>query len=69
MRSSFIATTGLKLARSPSPREQGARRRAVAFGALLALAAAGAAFGILTAPQSASDGAPSTGPFSYFPSE
>ncbi|MBJ7412816.1 MAG: hypothetical protein JHD15_21010 [Phenylobacterium sp.] len=69
MRSSFIATTGLKLARSPSLREQAARRRAVALGALLGLAATGAAFGILTAPQGASEGASSTGPFSYFPSE
>ena len=69
MRSSFTATTGLKLTRSPSLREQIARRRGVALGALLGLAAAGAAFGMLTAPQGASDGASSTGPFSYFPSE
>ncbi|WP_068877832.1 MULTISPECIES: YtxH domain-containing protein [unclassified Phenylobacterium] len=67
MRSSFIATTGLKLARSPSLREQVGRRRAVVLGALLGLAATGAAFGLLTAPQS--DRASSTSPFSYFPSE
>lgn len=69
MRSSFIATTGLKLARSRGLREQAARRRVVAVGALLSLAATGAAFGMLTAPQGTSDSASSTGPFSYFPSE
>lgn len=67
MRSSFIATTGLKLARSPSIREQAARRRRVVIGAFIGLAAASAVIGALTAPGQ--PGEAQTGPFSYFPSE
>lgn len=66
MRSSFTVTTGLKLARSPNAREQAARRRWAAMAVVVALAAAGGAIGLLTAPR---DAGPPTGPFSYFPSE
>lgn len=67
MRSSFVATTGLKLARTPSARTQALRRRLAVAGALLALAAAGVVVGIATAPAPAADGR--IGPLSYFPSE
>jgi hypothetical protein len=69
MRSSFTVTTGLKLARSPSARDQAARRRLVGLAALAALVLAGAALGLITAPGHAGDPAGATGPFSYFPSE
>lgn len=67
MRSSFIATTGLKLTRSPSVRDQAARRRRAAIGTVLGLAVASAIIGALTAPRH--PGEVQTGPFSYFPSE
>jgi len=68
MRSSFTATTGLKLSRSPSARNQAIRRQLVMLAAIAGLALAGGALGLITAP---SDGEPAarTGPFSYFPSE
>lgn len=69
MRSSFIATTGLKLSRTPSIRDQTARRRRVVVGAFAILAFAGVALGLVTAPRGADDLAARTGPFSYFPSE
>ncbi|HEX7887622.1 MAG TPA: YtxH domain-containing protein [Phenylobacterium sp.] len=69
MRSSFTATTGLKLSRSPSAREEALRRRAMVLGAVLGLAAIGAAIGLLTAPRDRGEAAESTSPFSYFPSE
>ncbi|MBU1377026.1 MAG: hypothetical protein KKE02_24685 [Alphaproteobacteria bacterium] len=65
MRSSFTATTGLKLSRSPSVRDQTARRRLVVGAAVLALAGVG--LGLVTAPQG--ERAARTSPFSYFPSE
>lgn len=68
MRSSFTATTGLKLARSPNAREQAARRRAVVLAAVLGLAVVSAALGVLTAPRGAGEAIQRTGPFSYFPS-
>lgn len=69
MRSSFIATTGLKLSRSPNAREQAHRRRLAVVAAVLLLAGASAGLGVLTAPRAAGDPAARTGPFSYFPSE
>lgn len=69
MRSSFTVTTGLKLSRSPSAREQAARRRRVIVCAVLGLAAASGVFGALTAQRGAGEPAAGTGPFSYFPSE
>lgn len=67
MRSSFDATTGLKLARSPSARAQALRRRLALAGVFLGLAAVGATVGALIGPRDAIDGRAS--PFSYFPSE
>jgi hypothetical protein len=68
MRSSFVARTGLPLAKAPSAREQARRRRLWVIGAVLALAAGSALVGAMTADtRSAPDRA--TGPFSYFPSE
>lgn len=70
MRSSFIANTGLKLARTPNAREQAHRRRLAIFGAIAGLALLSGALGVLTAPQGvARAGDHATGPFSYFPSE
>ncbi|MBL8771617.1 MAG: hypothetical protein JNK30_09570 [Phenylobacterium sp.] len=69
MRSSFVATTGLKLVRTPSARRQAVRRRMVIAGAVAVFALASGAIGYLTAPQGAPDEAARTGPFSYFPSE
>ena len=66
MRSSFTATTGLKLARSPNAREQAFRRRMTALAALLALALLGAIAGVFTVPASPVE--PAAGAFSYFPS-
>jgi hypothetical protein len=67
IRSSFVATTGLKLARTPSVRDESRRRLLVVVGLLLGLAGAGIGFGLATAPDGPS--ATRTGPFSYFPSE
>ena len=69
MRSSFTATTGLKLSRSPNAREQSARRRAMIVWTVLGLAAASGVFGALTAPRGGGEPAVRTEPFSYFPSE
>ena len=69
MRSSFAATTGLKLVRTPSVRQQTARRRLAVAGAVAAFAALSGAIGFLTAPHGSTEPGPRTGPFSYFPSE
>jgi len=67
-RSSLVATKGLKLARTPSVRDEARRRMLVAGALFLALAAAGAGLGLATAPRDIETAA-RTGPFSYFPSE
>jgi hypothetical protein len=69
MRSSFVATTGLKLIRTPSVRQQAARRRLAVLGALVGFAVLSGAIGFLTAPKGSTEPGPRTGPFSYFPSE
>jgi len=69
MRSSFTATTGLKLTRSPNARDQSMRRRVAILCAVLGLAAASSIFGALTAQKGAEEPTARTGPFSYFPSE
>ncbi len=69
IRSSFVATTGLKLARTPSARDRARRRLLTTLGGLVALAVAGMGLGLATAPADPSAGAVRTGPFSYFPSE
>jgi len=67
MRNSFVAETGLKLARSPSARQQVMRRRLAVAGGLVALALASMVVGDLTARHGPGHAA-ITGPFSYFPS-
>jgi hypothetical protein len=67
MRSSLIATKGLKLVRGPSLREDAARRRWTVVGAVAGLALVSGLVGYLTAPSGPAD--LRTGPFSYFPSE
>jgi hypothetical protein len=67
MRSSLIATRGLKLVRSRSVREDAARRRWAVLGAVVGLALASGVMGYLTAPSVPAE--PRTGPFSYFPSQ
>jgi len=69
MPSSFIATRGLKLVRSPSARQQTLRRRLAVVGAIMGFAALSGAVGFLTAPHGSSEPGPRTGPFSYFPSQ
>ena len=68
MRNSFVAETGLKLARSPSVRHQVMRRRLAVIGGLAALALASMVAGALTAHHGPGGPAAVTGPFSYFPS-
>lgn len=66
MRSSLVATKGLKLVHGPSIRRDAARRRWTVVGAVASLALAGGLLGHLTAPSGVNE--PRTGPFSYFPS-
>ena len=67
MRSSLIATKGLKLVRGRSVREDAVRRRWMVAGAVAGLAVASGLVGYLTAPNGPAD--LGTGPFSYFPSQ
>jgi hypothetical protein len=69
MRSSFVATTGLKLARTPNVRELAARRRLAIVAAIVGLAAISGVVGAVTAPHGSQQPAARTGPFSYFPTE
>jgi hypothetical protein len=57
------------LMKTPSYRQQAARRRLAVAGGIVALAFASAAVGALVHPNSISAERPTTGPFSYFPSE
>ena len=68
MRSSMIATSRLKLARTPSVREVAQRRLLAALAAVAALALASGLVGYLTNSGTPADAAQRTGPFSYFPS-
>lgn len=67
MRSSLIATRGLKLVRTRSVRQDAARRRWTVVGAVAGLAIASGMAGYLTAPSGPTDAR--TGPFSYFPTQ
>jgi hypothetical protein len=69
MRSSFVARTGLPLAKAPSLREQAHRRRMWAICAMLVLALGSAAIGAVSAGRDERGTDATTGPFSYFPSE
>ena len=65
-RGSFAVRTGLRLTRTPSHREQIARRRVVAIVAMLALAGASATFGAMNASNADADrNTAQVGPFSY----
>jgi hypothetical protein len=70
MRSSFASRGGFVLTKTPSHRQQVARRRLVVVGAVAAFALTSGLIGALTT-RSAADhlGQPHTGPFSYFPTE
>lgn len=67
MRSSFAATSGLKLVRTPSARERAKRRRLAVAGVLVGFSLLSAAVGFIAAPRGAMEPGPLTGPFSYFP--
>ena len=63
MRSSFAPRDGFVLAKTPSARQQAARRRLMAICAILGLALASGVIGTLTAQPEHTAAAP----FSYFP--
>lgn len=72
MRSSFATRSrvplgGVPLARTPSHRQQAARRRWIMAGGVVALALASGVIGAMTAGRSPPNGSVETGPFSYFP--
>jgi hypothetical protein len=67
MRTSFTSRSGFVLAKSPSYRQQAARRRMMVICAVLGLALASGLIGTLTASHQGDELAHSTGPFSYFP--
>lgn len=68
MRSTLASRDGYVLVKSPSFRQQAARRRALAVCGVLALALASGAVGVLSHGGSEALRHPHTGPFSYFPS-
>lgn len=68
MRSSLVATRGLKLVRSRSVREDASRRRWAVAGAAAGLALVSGIVGYLTPPGGQADPGRAD-PFSYFPSE
>jgi hypothetical protein len=69
MRSSFASRSGFALIRTPSYRQQRARRRIAAVCFVLALALGSGVIGSLTTPRIDPHAQASTGPFSYFPSQ
>lgn len=70
MRSSFASRGGFVLTKTPSHRQQVARRRLMVVGAVGALALTSGLIGALTTRSSGEPvGQPHTGPFSYFPTE
>jgi hypothetical protein len=60
---------GLGLSRRPSNRQQSVRRRLVIGGAIVGLALASAALGVLVRPAQPLPAHAATGPFSYFPTQ
>jgi hypothetical protein len=68
MRSSFATGAGIPLERTPSIRQQAARRRWAVAAAIVGLAGLAAVFGAVTTPRTAVE-PEGAGAFSYFPSE
>jgi hypothetical protein len=68
MRSSLVATTGLRLRRTPSVRDLARRRQLALLAGVLGLALASGIIGLVTAPRAPAEAPARTGPFSYFPS-
>lgn len=69
MRNSFAQRGGFMLMKTPSHRQQVARRRLAIVGGVAALALASGLIGSLTPSSDPAPGGAHTGPFSYFPSE
>jgi hypothetical protein len=69
MRSSFAVGGGGLLLKTPSHRRQALRRRAAVACGVIALALASGLVGSLIHPAGVLPSRPTTGPFSYFPSE
>ncbi|HEY8615749.1 hypothetical protein [Phenylobacterium sp.] len=70
MRNSFASRGGFILTKTPSYRQQVARRRFFVAAAVMGLAMVSGVIGSLTArPQAFDPGRPYFGPSSYFPSE
>lgn len=69
MRSQFASRGGFVLIRTPSHRQQSARRKLAVVCGVAALALAAGVIGSLTSPSAAVAVSSTTGPFSYFPSE
>ena len=69
MRSQFASRSGWVLIKTPSARQQSARRRLAVICGVLALALASGVIGALTRPDATQPGHAHTGPFSYFPSQ
>lgn len=69
MGSRFQSRDGFVLIKTPSARQQQARRKLAIICGILALALASGLIGSLTSPNTAIVEKPTTGPFSYFPSE
>ena len=69
MHTSFASRSGFVLVRTPSVRQQRARRRLALVAAFVGLALASGLIGSLTGPKLEAQGRVTTGPFSYFPSE
>ena len=70
MPSSFVARSGLSLARTPNHRQQAGRRRLALLCGLVALAIASGVIGSLVRPaQKPMPAHAAMGPFSYFPAQ
>jgi hypothetical protein len=69
MRSGFATGRASILKMSPNHRQQASRRRLAILCALVGLALASGMVGSLVHPASSLSSRPSTGPFSYIPSE
>ena len=67
MRSSYIPRGGPVLMKTPTYRQQAARRWLLAACAIVGLALASGLVGTLTAPRDSAATGITTGPFSYFP--